>query len=89
VNNVERPRSNKEYRPRPSEFDGFLNRICIFHPQGKHKTLDCDRLQGLADEVLKTVKKVNQEKKPDDPKSDFPKAHKEVNYIYGGLDSYE
>jgi hypothetical protein len=39
--------------------------------------------------VLKTVKKVNQEKKPDDPKSDFPKAHKEVNYIYGGLDSYE
>jgi hypothetical protein len=27
----------------------------------------------------------DQEKKPDDPKGDFPKAHKEVNYIYGGL----
>jgi hypothetical protein len=39
--------------------------------------------------VLKTAKKTNQEKKPDDPKGDFPEAHKEVNYIYGGPDSYE
>jgi hypothetical protein len=35
------------------------------------------------------AKKVNQEKKPNEPKGDFPEAHKEVNYIYGGLDSYE
>jgi hypothetical protein len=28
-------------------------------------------------------------KKPEEPKSDFPEAQKEVNYIYGGLDSYE
>jgi hypothetical protein len=41
------------------------------------------------DEVLKTAKKANQEKKTEDPKADFLKAHKEVNYIYGGLDSYE
>jgi hypothetical protein len=33
--------------------------------------------------VLKTAKKADQEKKPDDPKGDFPEAHK-VNYIYGG-----
>jgi hypothetical protein len=39
--------------------------------------------------VLKTTKKVDQEKKPKDPKGDFPKAHKEVNYIYGGPNSYE
>jgi hypothetical protein len=32
VNMVERPRHNKEYRPRLGEFDGFLYRICIFHP---------------------------------------------------------
>jgi hypothetical protein len=31
----------------------------------------------------------NQEKKPKDPNGDFPEAHKEVNYIFGGLDSYE
>jgi hypothetical protein len=39
--------------------------------------------------VLKTAKKTNQEKKPEEPKGDFPEAHKEVNYIYGGPDSYE
>jgi hypothetical protein len=32
---------------------------------------------------------VDQEKKPEEPKGDFPEAHKEVNYIYGGSDSYE
>jgi hypothetical protein len=33
VANVERPRHNKtKYRPRPGEFDWFLNRICILHP---------------------------------------------------------
>jgi hypothetical protein len=30
--NVERPRRNKEYRPRPGEFEGFLGQIYIFHP---------------------------------------------------------
>jgi hypothetical protein len=39
--------------------------------------------------VLKTAKGVDQEKKPEKPKGDFPKAHKEVNYIYDGPDSYE
>jgi hypothetical protein len=63
-----------------------LDRICIFHPQGKHKTRDCDRLQGFASGVLKTT---NQEKKSEVSKDDFPVACKEVNYIYGGLESYE
>jgi hypothetical protein len=31
----------------------------------------------------------DQEKKPKEPKGDFLEAHKEVNYIYGGPDSYE
>jgi hypothetical protein len=66
-----------------------LDRICIFHPQGKDKTRDCDRLQGFTDEVLKKAKKANQEKKLEEPKGDFREAHKEVNYIYGGPDSYE
>jgi hypothetical protein len=35
------------------------------------------------------AKPADQEKKPKDPKGDFPKAHKEVNYIFGGPDSYE
>jgi hypothetical protein len=39
--------------------------------------------------VLRTAKGADQEKKPKDSKGDFPKAHKEVNYIYGGSDSYE
>jgi hypothetical protein len=39
--------------------------------------------------VLKTAKKADQEKKPEDTKGDFPEAHKEVNYIYDGPDSYE
>jgi hypothetical protein len=38
VNAVERPCHHKEYRPRLGEFEGFLDRICILHPQGKHKT---------------------------------------------------
>jgi hypothetical protein len=29
------------------------------------------------------------EKKSEDPKGDFPEAHKEVNYEFGGPDSYE
>jgi hypothetical protein len=39
--------------------------------------------------VLKTAKVADQEKKPEEPKGDFLEAHKEVNYIYGGLESYE
>jgi hypothetical protein len=57
--------------------------------KGKHKTRDCDRLQGFIDGVLKTDKKADQEKKPKEPKGDFPKAHKEVNYINGGSGSYK
>jgi hypothetical protein len=38
INALERPRPQKEYRPRLGEFKGFLDRICIFYPQGKHKT---------------------------------------------------
>jgi hypothetical protein len=60
-----------------------------FSPQGKHKTQNYDRLQGFTDEFLKTAKGADQEKKPEDPKGDFPEAHKEVNYIYGGPESYE
>jgi hypothetical protein len=30
-----------------------------------------------------------QEKKLEEPKDDFPEAHKEVNYSYGDPDSYE
>jgi hypothetical protein len=89
INIVEWPRCNKEYRPRSGEFEGFLDRICIFHPQGKHKTRDYDRLQGFTYEVLKMAKKVDQEKKPKEPKGDYPEAHKEANYIYGGPDSYK
>jgi hypothetical protein len=32
VNVVEQPCHHKEYRSRPGEFEGFLHRICIFHP---------------------------------------------------------
>jgi hypothetical protein len=32
VNVVERPRHNKQYRPRLGEFEGFLDHICFFHP---------------------------------------------------------
>jgi hypothetical protein len=39
--------------------------------------------------VLKTAKKADQEKKPEEPNGNFPEAHKKVNYIYGGPDSYE
>jgi hypothetical protein len=35
------------------------------------------------------TKKVHQEKKSEDPKGYLLKAHKKVNYIYGGPDSYE
>jgi hypothetical protein len=35
------------------------------------------------------AKKADHDKKPEDPKTDFPEAHKGVNYIYGGPDSYE
>jgi hypothetical protein len=33
------------------------------------------------------AKGANQGKKPEEPKGDFPEAHKDVNYIYGGSDS--
>jgi hypothetical protein len=56
VNMVEWPWRNKEYRPRAGAFEGFLDRIYIFHPQGKHKTWDCDRFQDFTDKVLKMAK---------------------------------
>jgi hypothetical protein len=42
VTNVEWSCLNKEYLSWPGEFEGFLDWIYIFHPQGKHKTRDCD-----------------------------------------------
>jgi hypothetical protein len=33
VNTVEQPCRHKEYRPRPGEFEGFPDHICIFHPR--------------------------------------------------------
>jgi hypothetical protein len=30
ANAAERPRHHKEYRPRPGEFEGFMDRICFF-----------------------------------------------------------
>jgi 5-methylcytosine-specific restriction endonuclease McrBC regulatory subunit McrC len=42
VNVVEWSRHNKEYWPKLGEFEGFLDRISIFHPQGKDKTQNCD-----------------------------------------------
>jgi hypothetical protein len=33
VNAVERPWCNKEYRPKPGDFEGFLDHICIFIPR--------------------------------------------------------
>jgi hypothetical protein len=51
--------------------------------------MNCDRLHGFADEVLKTAKGADQEKKSKEPKGDFPEAYKEVNYIYGDPGSYE
>jgi hypothetical protein len=30
INAVEWPRRNKEYQPKPGEFEGFLDHICIF-----------------------------------------------------------
>jgi hypothetical protein len=89
VNVVEWPWCNKEYQPKWGDFDGFLDCICIFHPQGKRKTWNCDQLQGFIDEVLKTAKGADQERKPEEPKGDFPKVHKEVKYIYGGPNSFE
>jgi hypothetical protein len=86
---VEWPRCNRtEYRPCSSEYEGFLDHICIFHLQGKHKTLDYNKIQGFTDEDLKSIKKFEQEKKAEE-KSDFPKARMEINYIFGGPDSYE
>jgi hypothetical protein len=35
------------------------------------------------------AKNADQEKKLEDPKGEFPEAHKDVNYIYGGPDSYD
>jgi hypothetical protein len=62
--------------------------FAFFTTQGKHKTRDGNRLQGFVDEVLKTAKLVDQEKKAEDPKGDFPDAHKEVNYFFGGPGLY-
>jgi hypothetical protein len=35
------------------------------------------------------AKGADQEKNIEEPKGDFHEAHKEVNYTYGGPDSYE
>jgi hypothetical protein len=35
------------------------------------------------------AKPADHEKKPEDPKGNFPEVHKEVNYIFGDPDWYE
>jgi hypothetical protein len=39
--------------------------------------------------MLKMTKGADQEKKPKESNGGFPETHKEVNYIYGGPESYE
>jgi hypothetical protein len=56
---------------------------------GRHRTWDCDRLKGFADEVVNTTKKADQKKNLEEPEGNFPEAHMEVNYIYGGPNYYE
>jgi hypothetical protein len=41
-----------------------------------HKTWNYDRLQCFINEVLKSAKKADQEKKPEDPKGKFPDAQR-------------
>jgi hypothetical protein len=80
VNVVEQPRPHKEYRPRPGELEGFLDRICIFHTKEStrprtvtdFKVLQMRSQDGQADRSREEV---------EDPKGNFPEAHKEVNYI--------
>jgi hypothetical protein len=70
VANVERLcHSRTVYRPLPDMYVGYLDGICMFHPHRKHKTRVCNKLQGFANEVLKSAKKVEQEKKMDNRKS--------------------
>jgi hypothetical protein len=64
ITNVEWPRYNRtEYWPILDGYKSFLDGIYILHTQGKHKTWDCNRLQGFTYEVLKSTKKAKQEKK--------------------------
>jgi hypothetical protein len=61
VANVVLPHRNRtDYRPWLGKYEGFLDGIYIFHPQGKHKTQECNKLQCFTDEVLKSVKKAEQ-----------------------------
>jgi hypothetical protein len=57
------------------------SKVCL-HLSSSRETQDSG-LQGFADEILKSAKKVNQDKKPEDPKGSFSEARKEVNYILG------
>jgi hypothetical protein len=76
VNAVEWPHLHKEYHPKLGEFKGFLDHICIFHPQGKHKTRYCDQLQCFADEILKTAKMPHKRRSPRIPRATSPKLTK-------------
>jgi hypothetical protein len=70
VANVERLcHSRTVYRPLPDMYVGYLDGICMFHPHGKHMTRVSNKLQGFTNEVLKSAKKVEQEKKMDNKKS--------------------
>jgi hypothetical protein len=73
INAVERTHRHKEYWPKMGKFEGFLDHICIFYPQGEHKTRVYDQFQGLAR----------------GSQGQLPQAYKEVNYIFGGPESYE
>jgi hypothetical protein len=58
INVVERPWHNKEYRPKPGEFEGFLDHICIFHPR---KTT---RLRTVTDSKVSQMKCSRRSKGP-------------------------
>jgi hypothetical protein len=51
----------------------LLDHICIFQSQGKHKTWDCDQLQGFANVVFKMTKRPIKRKGPKNRRAIFPK----------------
>jgi hypothetical protein len=89
VANVEQQCHNSTmYRPRLGEFKGFLDRICIFHPRENTRLETMTRNKGLRWSP-QVDQKGWERQEARRSEGDLPEVHKEVNYIYGGPDSYE
>jgi len=87
---TERPlRPRAEYRMGDGEFKENLEKKCIFHPDASHLTKECIKLKSFAKQFIGAQRTGEPSNRSEEGKGGSPSTNREINYIFGGTDTYE